>query len=198
MLDKELFEKLIDTLLDSGADFCDVYAEESGYNQVTSDDRKINTSRSIQSGVGLRAVKDFRTFYTVCQDTRPETLLEAAKYLASGIRLEGTARSSNIRLEFGPKFDPVGNTDADPSVASIETKHAIVLEAQETAWTYSDKVTQVTARFDDFYRDITIASSECDNIIRQVQIIHSLKFSFCQINLRSLLRYNLERLKINL
>jgi predicted Zn-dependent protease len=56
MLDKDVINRLMQIMLDGGADFCDVYCEEAAYNGATSDDRKLNTSRSIQSGVGLRAV----------------------------------------------------------------------------------------------------------------------------------------------
>ena len=85
MLSKDDVSHLLQIMLDGGADFCDVYYEESGYNRVTSDDRKINTSRSLQSGVGLRVVKDFNTYYTVCQDVSLKGLTTAAKYLASGL-----------------------------------------------------------------------------------------------------------------
>jgi TldD protein len=167
MLEKSLFERLLTTLLQGGADYCDVFAEQSAYNQVTSDDRKINTSRSIQSGVGLRAVKDRCTYYTFCQNTAAESLIEAAKFLAAGLKVEATRSHSSISLEFGPKHDPIRSRGVDPEETSIENKYEIVRESQETAWTYSDKVSQVTARYDDFYRDIAIACSDRDEIVRQ-------------------------------
>lgn len=167
MLNQELVSKLIRILLDSGADLCDVYYEESGYSGVTTDDRKINSSRSTQSGVGLRAVKDFNTFYTVCQDVSPENLISAAKYLGSGLSVASTPSSPPRILTFGMDANPLADAEIDPATTKTAAKTELIRSAQETAWGYSDKIKQVTARYSDFYRDIQIASSETAEISEQ-------------------------------
>ncbi|MBU1318700.1 MAG: TldD/PmbA family protein [candidate division Zixibacteria bacterium] len=167
MLDKDVIHRLIQIMLDGDADFCDVYCEESAYNGVTSDDRKLNTSRSVQSGIGLRAVKDFNTYYTVCQDVTPETLIDAAKYLVSGLSVASTSPKQPLILNYGNGNDLYSHVKTDPAATEIETKFDLVREAQDTAWGYSDKIKQVTARYSDFHRNILIGSSESSEIIKQ-------------------------------
>lgn len=167
MLNQDLIGKLIRILLDSGADLCDVYFEESGYNGVTTDDRKINSSRSTQSGVGLRAVKDFNTFYTVCQDISPENLISAAKYLGSGISVASSSVGPPRILSFGMDANPLADAEIDPASTNTATKTDLIRSAQEAAWSCSDKIKQVTARYSDFHRDIQIASSETAEISEQ-------------------------------
>ncbi|MCK4655938.1 MAG: hypothetical protein KAT85_02875, partial [candidate division Zixibacteria bacterium] len=167
MLDQKVIDGLIRTMLDGGADFCDVYCEKSAYNGVTADDRKINTSRSIQSGVGLRAVKNFNTYYTVCQDATPENLAAAAGYLAAGLSVVSDTPRSPVILTFGREVSPLSGSKKDPEQVEITDKTELIRSAQETAWGYSDKIKQVTARYSDFYRDVQIGSSETGEISRQ-------------------------------
>jgi TldD protein len=167
MLDQDVTDGLIRTMLDGGADFCDVYCEESAYDGVTTDDRKINTSRSIQSGVGLRAVKNFNTYYTVCQDASPENLAVAAGYLAAGLSVASDTPRSPVILTFGSEVNPLSGSEKDPAQVEIADKTELIRSAQETAWGYSDKIKQVTARYSDFYRDIQIGSSETGEISKQ-------------------------------
>ena len=73
-INTDVLQKLISIMLDGGADFCDVYAEYSMFNGVTSDDRKINTSFSTQTGVGLRAVRG-SSYSTPYARTSPRIVL---------------------------------------------------------------------------------------------------------------------------
>ncbi len=167
MIERDIFSQLISIMMDGGADYCDVYAEESAYNGVTSDDRKLNTSRSVQSGVGLRIIKHHNTFYTACQDVSHENLIAAAKYLVSGVGTAPYSPRGAVVLEYGPKSDPMSEGDDDPETIDIRRKLETMCEAQDKAWGYSDKIRQVTARYSDFYRDISMATSDSDQIIRQ-------------------------------
>lgn len=167
MIERDILTQLISIMMDGGADYCDVYAEESAYNGVTSDDRKLNTSRSSQSGVGLRIIKHHNTFYTVCQDTSSENLIAAAKHLVSGIGTAPVSPREPVVLEYGQKSDPMSEGNDDPEAVDIKLKFDTMHEAQDKAWSYSDEVHQVTARYSDFYREITIATSDTDRIIRQ-------------------------------
>jgi TldD protein len=167
MLDREIINRLVRIMLDGGADFCDVYCEQSAYDGVTTDDRKINTSRSVQAGVGLRAIKDFNTYYTVCRDTSLENLVAAAKYLASGLSVVSSAPRQPVILEYGKEVNPLSGSEEDPSKVEISRKKDLIEVAQEAAWSYSDAIKQVTAQYSDFYRDIQIGSSETAEIVSQ-------------------------------
>lgn len=167
MLSKDDVSHLLQIMLDGGADFCDVYYEESGYNRVTSDDHKINTSRSLQSGVGLRVVKDFNTYYTVCQDASLKELTKAAKYLASGLSVASATPRAPVVIRFGERANPLSESTEEPEGVDVVKKTDLVRSAQDSAWGHSDLIKQVTVRYSDFYRDIQIGSSETSEITEQ-------------------------------
>src|SRR5512136_3210523 len=57
----DILAKAVSQLMAKGADFGDVYVERAAVDSVMSDDRKINTTTTIEKGVGFRAVKGGRT-----------------------------------------------------------------------------------------------------------------------------------------
>jgi len=165
-MNPEILIKLRDIMLEGGADICDVFCEASSYNGVTSDDRKINTSRSTQSGVGLRAVKDFNTYYTVCQDTSPEKLVEAAKYIAAGLPVQPSRPISPAIINPVPQRSSSEMQD-NPEQTPVEEKVSLIREAEDVAWSYSGKMKQVTARYSDISREIQMASSLFPDVIEK-------------------------------
>jgi TldD protein len=165
--DKTVLHRLIGILLDAGADFCDVFCEDSSYNAVTSDDRKINTSYSTQLGAGLRAVKDHCTFYTDCTEMTPDKLEAAARRLAAGLPTHSTLSPCTVVLADRAVIDMYSRIKIDPAEARIELKHDLVRQAQEAAWGYSGKIRQVTARYSDIKRDVLVASSHANEVVRQ-------------------------------
>ena len=58
----DILKKAVGLLMARGADFADVYVERAVFGNVASDDRKISTTTTIEKGVGLRSVKDGRTY----------------------------------------------------------------------------------------------------------------------------------------
>ncbi len=167
MLDHNVINELIQIMLDGGADLCDVYCEDSIYNSVITDDRKITTSRSVQSGVGLRAVRNFNTYYTVCQDVTTENLTAAAKYLVSGLMVASASPRAPVILASGREINALADADSDPADVRTEDKVDLARGAQETAWEYSDLIRQVKAKVSDFQRNIQIGSSETAEIMKQ-------------------------------
>ncbi len=166
-LDRDVLQNLISLMLDGGADFCDIYAEKSKLNGVTSDDKKLNTTSSSQTGVGLRAVKNDSTFYTVCQAFSERNLTESARNLVSAMKLNSAHTGRTVNLsDSNPMFSPA-LVEHDPMLVGIERKVDLVRSSQDTAWSYSDKVKQVTIRYSDSQREILLASSHTNEIQSQ-------------------------------
>jgi len=175
MLDSDLCTKLLTIMLDKGADISDIYAEESYANGASSDDQKINTSASSQSGVGLRAVKDYNTYYMVVQDATPDSLEDAARYLSSGMVLQSDSPKPPTILTMGKTHDHLENVKISPTDVAISDKVELVREAQDSAWGYSDQVKQVTIYYSDMFRKIQLASSVHGTL--ETQILGLLEFS---------------------
>jgi TldD protein len=121
----------------------------------------------MQSGVGLRAIKDFNTYYTVCQDATPESLRAAAKYLASGLSVASDSPRAPVVLQYGGEVDPLSGAVEDPARAETAHKTELVKTAQDAAWSYSELIKQVTTRYSDFSRRIQIGSSETSEVRKQ-------------------------------
>ena len=79
-----------------GADFGDVYVERAAFDSVMSDDRKINTTTTIEKGVGFRAVKDGRTFYAYTDSFEPERVYETARYVADAAAAPAAATAPPV------------------------------------------------------------------------------------------------------
>lgn len=71
LVPEDVLKKAIELLLAKDADFGDVFVERASYNSVKSDDRKINTSTRSEKGVGIRAVKNGKTFYAYTDSFTP-------------------------------------------------------------------------------------------------------------------------------
>ena len=78
----DVLAKAVSHLMGKGADFGDVFVERAAVDSVLSDDRKINTTTTIEKGVGFRAVKEGRTFYAYTDSFEPERIYETARYVA--------------------------------------------------------------------------------------------------------------------
>jgi len=75
----DILAKAISHLMSRGADFGDIYVERAAFDAVLGDDRKINTTTTIEKGVGFRAVKEGRTFYAYTDSFEPDRLYETAR-----------------------------------------------------------------------------------------------------------------------
>ena len=80
---EEVLNKAVALLMAKGASFADVFIERAAFDSVSSDDKKINTSTVVEKGVGLRAVKDGKTFYAYTSSFEPEQIYSTARYVAA-------------------------------------------------------------------------------------------------------------------
>lgn len=164
MIEEKTISQCINIIMSAGADYADIFAEKGRFYSSVSDDRKISTSVHDRRGVGLRAIKDHADYYITCDNCDHNLLLEKARHLASGLKLNRPEKSI-ILTDHGNTGNY--NPRLDPALIPITDKIEMLQKAQSTAWSYSSKIKQATIRYSDFDREIIFANSIDQEIIHQ-------------------------------
>ena len=132
ILEKKLIEELLDQSLSTGADFAEVFAENTSQNALNSMSgrlEKVNSNKSF--GVGIRIAKQFNTVYGYTNSKNPEDLLKLASDLSKSFNEEKlTARAPLNELEVGKRHQ----AEIKPEDVSLEDKVAYKKKAYMDAW----------------------------------------------------------------
>ncbi|NLJ58277.1 MAG: TldD/PmbA family protein, partial [Tissierellia bacterium] len=108
-------------------------------------------------GVGIRIFKGFNSVYAYTNKSNRETLIETAKKAAKA--LEGNSQDITINL-LKTDVQNINSIKIDPSTVEKTKKVEVMRQAYNTAFNYSDLVTQVTVNYTDYIQNIMIANSE--------------------------------------
>ncbi len=157
-LDKNLLEKVLASALRTGADFSELYFEDTLSRSVGLSDGAIESAVSAQSiGVGLRLLKGTHCVYAYGNDISPAGLMSLAQSASAAI--SGTGDAKDIVLT--PK--------------KVQSAHKIVLPcgkgdvkymadclraADASARGYSSEISQVNAGISDIFKKVLIANSD--------------------------------------
>jgi len=157
LFDEPLLMELVGLAMSGGADFADVFVEDSIRVHSAIQDQILRQliSGTIQ-GVGIRAVKGQKTGYAHCAGFDPATLREMARTVA---RIgEGlTSFSIGFEIPRTPNYYPL----QDPLAAHpIGEKVAVARKVDEILRGYDPKIVQATAMYTDGDRKILIATSK--------------------------------------
>ncbi len=170
MLDPELLEKVLSTVLSRGGDYADVFVEWRRPTFVRlEDDRVEETVTGTEQGAGIRLIFNGRSAYAISNDLSAATLLEAAAILsraASG----GTApevldlrhRAPDVEFAVGvlPETVPAGR------------KVELLRAANDAARGRGRKIRQVSLFYRDLRQRVQIATS--DGALTEDERIHTM------------------------
>jgi TldD protein len=159
ILPEDVFIKAIGFLMAKGATFGDVFVERSAFDILSSDDRKISTSTTCQKGVGIRGVKGGKSFYAYTASFEPEEIYKTARYVADATAQgqdEKGREIVNLNSQSSELSFPIAPL---PNTVAPEKKIEIVKSLTDRAWASDKNVTQVSQYFQEFLRQINIATS---------------------------------------
>jgi TldD protein len=164
---KDVLKKAVELLMSKGADFGEVFVERSAFGTVISDDRKINTTTRIENGVGIRGVKEGKTYYAFTASFEPAEVYRTAQFIAdaaaqgqageTALIVNMTQQTSDLSFPITPRPDEVA---ADKKIERVKA-------LTERAWSADERVNQVTQYFQEIMRQINIATSS-GKIINQL------------------------------
>ena len=153
---KELGEFGIKKILEKGADYADLFFERKSLFSAKCEENKIeNISSGVEIGVGIRIVRNGKTFYGFTNKLDKTTISEIIDTINS------QPESSKMPLDFRelkPKYQDLTEGDSDLSIP-VESKIEILKAANEKARGFGDRVKQVTVVLKDSLQEVTIVNS---------------------------------------
>jgi TldD protein len=166
ILPEDVLAKAVAALMSKGADFADVYVERAALDSALSDDRKINTTTTIEKGVGLRAVKGGRTFYAYTDSFEPQRIWETARYVADAAAAPA-ASSAPPAVTLAPLASTLSFPIKPlPSEIGVGAKIELLKGLADRAWGGDARVVQVLQLMREIVRQVQIATSS-DALINQ-------------------------------
>ncbi len=158
MLDKILIKKILDAALTTNADFAEVYIEDKFSTNASLLSEKVESvSNSIDFGIGVRVAKGFQRVYGYTNSQEESDLVKLATDLAQSFPGEP------VGIEFDLEEMKEGSTHQIkqfPKDVPVEEKIAVMKRADKAARAYSDEITQVAVRFQDYLQEIWVANTE--------------------------------------
>ena len=158
LLEKKLIEEILETGLSHGADFAEVFIEDTVSTTLQSLSgrlEKVNSSKSF--GVGIRLAKEFNVVYGYTNSKKPKDLLKLAKDLSKSFNSDKlTKREELNELEVGKRHQ----AKILPSEVSLEQKVSIMKKAYKAAKEFDESIKQVMVYLLDSEQNVLIANSE--------------------------------------
>lgn len=150
---KEKAGYILSYLMSAGGEYGEIFYERSRVCRIHLEDNKVEKIQwGIDEGVGIRLIKDGKTYYGYTTDITTENLTQIAKTLSMGNGCGPVA--------VGKRYIK-GTTDAQIDIDTQDIAYRIefLKRANERARSYGDKVKQVLVVLNDKTRDILVINS---------------------------------------
>ncbi|MBR7098836.1 MAG: TldD/PmbA family protein, partial [Clostridia bacterium] len=158
MISKALVEEVLSCAVSTGADFAELYGENTRNNSVSMVDGKIDrVGDNLLSGVGIRAFLGTRTVFASTSDITREGLLKCAASVAVAmgeIRQDVCVR---LRERIFPNIHPV---KVVPSGVDAAERAELLREGCFAAKEYNENISQVSGSILSVDHSILVANTE--------------------------------------
>ena len=158
MLEKKLIERIINTALDSRADFAEVYIEDKVQSAIMMQSNTVEQAVNQKTfGIGIRVGKGYHSVYGYTNSKQETDLLNLARDLSKsfeGDRVKDTFKLSQLKRGKAHQIKQM------PDTIDMKEKVAIVKRANEAARAFSEEIKQVSISYMDYVQDVWIASTE--------------------------------------
>ncbi|AFM14350.1 TldD/PmbA family protein [Turneriella parva] len=161
-MNQTVAEDILSAALSQGADFADLYEEETRNAAVSLRDHKIeNATAGIEYGIGLRLIYGTDVVYGYTSSDSKDALSKLLAALvaarAATARLPGNARAALKPIHQAPAIQNILRRPADAGQAA---KLPLLMRADKQGYAVSPLVQQVSASLVDSTKHIQIANSE--------------------------------------
>jgi len=145
--------RILSELLSGGGEFGELFYERSVSTRLKLEDRKLDElTFGHDEGVGLRLIKDGRTYYGYTARLTLESVLELARELARG--------NASAPVAVGKRhFEGRIPAELDPESCSLSYRAELLRRAEETARSLGPQVKQVLSVLADKSREILVVNS---------------------------------------
>ncbi len=150
---KEKAGYILSTLMSQGGQYGEIFYERSRTCRIHLEDNRIDKVQwGVDEGVGIRLIKDGKTYYGYTSDITYENMLEIAKTLARG-QGHGPVSVGKRHIH---GWTP---TIIDIDEVNLNYRKQFLTRANETARSYGDKIKQVLVVLMDKTREILLINS---------------------------------------
>lgn len=156
LIDQRLAERVLQAALTSGADFSELFLEDTVSNAIEMTDGKVeNAAYMRRHGAGVRVLLGARSAYAYTADTSEDALIATAKAAAAALKDAPKERqiafaAKGYAAPMAVPFASVGN----------DRRVKLLTEATRAARAVSPEITQVQTRYMDKVRRTLVCNSE--------------------------------------
>ncbi|MBE6885116.1 MAG: TldD/PmbA family protein [Ruminococcaceae bacterium] len=156
MISKQTAAAVLEKALCDGADFSELYIEDTESNQIEMTDGTVKDAVSSRKhGAGIRVFSGVKSAYAYTADTSEKALLETARAAAAALECDGrTGTAAWQEKNYGSV--PEMPIDSIDNTARI----ALMKKADAAARGYSSEITQAIIRIMEVDQRVTICNSE--------------------------------------
>ena len=158
MLAKKNINKILAAALEGGADFAEIFYEDTKRNSISLENSKLERVKTgYDLGVGIRVLTGDQVSYAYTDDLSLDSLLKTAK-------VAGSASSGNKQVVVNdlttkqPKL--IHPVKIKPAEVDKKKKVKLVQDANQAARDYDNKIRQVMVSYVDKDQKIMVANSE--------------------------------------
>jgi len=158
MINKATAENTLSTALSGGADFAEIYLEETVSNHISMVNGDVEMAQSgMDYGLGLRLFFGNQSIYTFTNDTSEKNLIRLAKEAAGAMNGEGRYLMKEWKEMAYACRNPIGIMPR-----SVEKKRKVeqLLLATNAARAYSPLITQTKSSYLDVVKHVRVANTE--------------------------------------
>ncbi len=156
MLSKELSDKILDYAVSHGADFAEIFCEDTKRSNLTViGDKIINSSLGREKGIGIRLFNGLTSAYIHTSDLSEKNIFELLKqtcrFRNGEFSREALEQMRKVALNPFERY---------PQTVSLKEKLALANRVVTAAKTSEELVTQVRVKYLDMDQKVWIANSE--------------------------------------
>ncbi len=159
MLSKKLAIEVLNEMLSTGADYAEIFYEDSHACSVAIENGKVSSSSyNITSGAGLRLLKENRSVYGFTSDLTKKGLLDLAKSLNKSFNGERLITVNKLEMIRGKNRSPIIHSYDD---IPLEEKISLVREGMSEIESLKDPhIVRYIGQFGNNHRGVTIYNSK--------------------------------------
>lgn len=158
MLKRSVVEHIFEAALETGADFAEIFMEDTKRNQISMVNGKVEHALSgIQFGVGIRLFQGNQAVYAYTNNAEEKTLIKIAKEAAEVAKGSGKQKILNFEQRACNILNPIKRM---PQTVSNAEKVDQLRLASHSAKEYDEKITQTKAGYLDVVQDVFVANTE--------------------------------------
>ncbi len=167
MISKKLAIEVLNQSLASGADYAEIFYENSWENNLTIENNIVDTVHtSLITGVGIRLLNGLQCVYGYTCDISKKSLLKLAKDLAKGFNEERKITIENLKVK---KYKTICPIKIDYDDVPREEKIALLREGLDEIKDYDPRIIKTVAAFNDSHKNTIIYNSRGDIIKNSTQ-----------------------------